>query len=167
MTRTNEQAREYMKRWRQQNPEKTREIAKKYRDTHPEQIRESGKRRYVAQPPGKVAEKTRAYRQANPLRFLLAACKARAKRKGLPFDLTLGDLTVPEFCPVLGIPLAFSRGKTPNTPSVDRIDNMKGYTKDNVLIVSWRANSLKSDATLMELQAVAKFYSKFVPSGEV
>jgi len=34
-----------------------------------------------------------------------------------------------------------------NSATIDRIDNGLGYVKDNVLIVSWRANRLKSDGT--------------------
>ena len=35
--------------------------------------------------------------------------------------------------------------------SPDRIDNERGYTKDNVWLVAARANSLKSDMTLDDL----------------
>jgi len=49
-------------------------------------------------------------------------------------------------------------GNNNNSPSLDRIDNTKGYTPDNVVVVSNRANSIKRDATPDELMAVAKFY---------
>ena len=42
--------------------------------------------------------------------------------------------------------------------SVDRIDNSKGYHKDNVVVVSFKANTMKSSATLKELYQVADFY---------
>lgn len=60
---------------------------------------------------------------------------------------------------MLGIPLEFSQSsRTDNTPSIDRVDNSKGYVKNNIVIVSWRANRLKSDATPYELRRLAKFY---------
>ena len=44
--------------------------------------------------------------------------------------------------------------------TVDRIDNSKGYHKDNVVIISFKANAMKSSATLKELYQVADFYYK-------
>ena len=42
--------------------------------------------------------------------------------------------------------------------TVDRIDNTKGYHKDNVVIISFKANAMKNSATLKELYQVADFY---------
>lgn len=92
---------------------------------------------------------------------MLMRSKNRAKAKSMAFDLTEEDFpTLPLFCPVLGIPLTYgAEGKTVDgSPSFERIDNSKGYIKGNVIIVSWRANNIKSNATLAELQAIVKFY---------
>jgi len=119
----------------------------------------------------KAKESSRAYRQANKDRVrlygrceyarLLATLnqmKRRARDKGIEFSLTCDDLTIPEKCPILGIPLARSGAhKQDNSPSFDRVDNTKGYTKDNVQVISWRANRLKADATLEEVQAIAAY----------
>ena len=43
-------------------------------------------------------------------------------------------------------------------PSIDRIDNTRGYVKDNIIIVSRRANILKKDATINELIKLANYY---------
>lgn len=94
---------------------------------------------------------------------LFHAAKHRARRRGLPFELSLVDIVVPEVCPVLGLRLAVSdaekRGASDHSPSLDRVDNRLGYVPGNVIVVSWRANNLKSDATPAELRAVADFYS--------
>lgn len=83
---------------------------------------------------------------------LWRSVRCRARRLGLPFDLEPYDIVIPECCPVLGIPLQFApKGRTSNTPSIDRRDPAKGYTKDNIKVISWRANRLKSDASLEEL----------------
>lgn len=52
------------------------------------------------------------------------------------------------------------RGCVNNAPSIDRFDNNKGYEKGNVAVISWRANNLKRDATLDELQKVVKWCAK-------
>ena len=45
-----------------------------------------------------------------------------------------------------------------NAPSIDRINNDGGYTKDNIMIMSTRANLLKKNATIDELIMIGKFY---------
>jgi len=106
-------------------------------------------------------------RKKNPIRYKLAIIKHRAKVIGVEFNLRPEDVIIPDTCPVLGIPLRFSnRPRDPNSPSIDRIDNRKGYTQDNVVIVSNRVNALKGDASVEELIKIATFYSKQVkPAG--
>lgn len=90
---------------------------------------------------------------------LLAAARFRAKKAGLPFDITVDDIPVPKRCPVLGIPLRVGEGAcTDNGPSVDRIVNSKGYVKGNVLVISRLANRIKTDATPEQVLRVALFY---------
>jgi hypothetical protein len=92
----------------------------------------------------------------------LAELRNTAEAKGLAFDIDESDLALPEACPVLGIPLVVGSGRqTPNSPSVDRIDNSKGYVKGNVVVVSLRANSLKGSASLAELAKLHAFYAPF------
>lgn len=95
------------------------------------------------------------------IKALLSSARSRAKAKGLSFELRTEDISIPEFCPVLGIPLVPARGSfggTDNSPSIDRIKNERGYVPGNCIVVSWRANRIKSDASPEELNAVAKFY---------
>ena len=73
-------------------------------------------------------------------------------------------LPLPRKCPILGLDLSY--GGTgialENSASIDRIDNTIGYIPDNVVIISRRANSLKSDASPDELRRIADFYEKIV-----
>ncbi len=92
------------------------------------------------------------------------AAKARAKKAGIPFDLHLEDVKIPEFCPVLGVALQSHRGLgktgTPfggNSPTLDRIIPALGYVKGNVRVISWRANHIKTDASLLELKKVVAY----------
>lgn len=97
----------------------------------------------------------------NPTRHMLNNSKQRAKVSGLEHTLTVDDIVIPDFCPVLGIKLETGNRKSHyNAPSIDRIDNTKGYIKENIVVVSTRANLLKKDATINELIMLAKFYSE-------
>lgn len=92
---------------------------------------------------------------------MLNQARNRAREKGLDFDLTVDDIFIPKQCPVLGIPLFFSKtgkkGPCDNTPALDRIDNNLGYVRGNVAVISTRANVLKRDAEEWELLAVARY----------
>ena len=103
-------------------------------------------------------EYLRKQRAQQPGIFLLRSAKARAKKKGLEFNLELADIVLPEFCPVLGIKLKRTSSSTDASPSIDRIDNALGYVKGNVIIISLRANRIKRDATLEELKKLYNFY---------
>lgn len=89
----------------------------------------------------------------------LSNAKRRADEKGIEFSLTADDLTIPDTCPILGIPIFFGKKKyLNNSPAIDRINNELGYVKGNIIVISWRANRIKSDATLEELRAITSFY---------
>ena len=88
---------------------------------------------------------------------MFSAAKARAKKNNLAFNIEISDIVIPEYCPVLGIKLKRARGeKGPKafSPSLDRINNKLGYIKGNVRIISFRANSLKKDAEIEELEKI-------------
>jgi len=90
--------------------------------------------------------------------MLLRGAKKRADKSGIAFGLLESDLEIPEKCPVLGIPLKISDGAASfGSPTVDRVDNSKGYIPDNIAVISYRANTLKSDATLEELRAIVRY----------
>lgn len=90
---------------------------------------------------------------------MLSDSKSRAKLRGLEHNIGLDDIMIPEKCPVLGIRLWRMKGeRTNHTPSLDRIDSSKGYIKGNIVVVSWRANLLKRDATSKEIRRLADFY---------
>lgn len=93
------------------------------------------------------------YRLKNPERYLYTLAKQRAKRKKLEFDLEISDIIIPDFCPVLGIKLGIHTGyRKENSASIDRVDNERGYTKDNIIVMSFKANRMKSNFTLDELE---------------
>ena len=96
------------------------------------------------------------------LRMLLNASKQRAALKKREHTLTLEDIKelYPRDgkCPVFGFDLQFnSAGFRETSPSLDRIDSNKGYTRDNVQIISWKANRLKAYATVEDLEILVAY----------
>lgn len=84
----------------------------------------------------------------------------KSKKNGIPFELNYGDLVIPEVCPILGIPLDHS--DRDHLPSIDRIIPSKGYVKSNVHVISNRANRIKNDATVEELEKIAAYFKKLL-----
>jgi hypothetical protein len=98
--------------------------------------------------------------------------KDRSRRRGYESDLEISDIPeIPELCPVLGTRLSLHRnshgkgkGRGRNrqdaSPSIDRFNSNLPYLKkykDNLCIISWRANKLKSDASLVEMKKVVEY----------
>lgn len=105
-------------------------------------------------------------RRRNPAKYLVVRTRTSAKRRGLEFDLTeqfLAERLGPMRCEATGQKLnwdtCFGQGggkPGPFTPSIDRIDSSKGYTQDNVRIVSLRFNQCKRDLTDEEFAALCR-----------
>ena len=98
----------------------------------------------------------RRARATEPSRALVERAKQRARRKNLPYGLRRQDLVIPTHCPVLGIPLVIGAKRSDASPSLDRIDPRKGYVPGNVRVISDRANRLKGDRSLSEIQALSQ-----------
>lgn len=94
--------------------------------------------------------------------ILYYSAKARATKKNLPFDILPKDIFVPFHCPVLGIPLLREGPLSDFSPSLDRIIPYKGYVKGNIIVVSAKANRIKNDSTIEELEKVYEFYKKLL-----
>jgi hypothetical protein len=133
--------------YRDKNRERLTEYAAKHREENRELLRAKAKARY--------AERKSADAKANILR----GARSRAKETGIPFDLTVESLTWPTHCPVFGVQLTYNghQAKRDTRASLDRKDPNLGYTKENVRVISMRANRIKSDATQDELEAIIKY----------
>ena len=131
------------------DPDKKRAYWRKWYYAHREQIC-AAKR---------IREK--AYWAKRPEELLWRNARARAKLHGLPFNLEITDIVIPEVCQVLGIKLQQGEKKFgPASPSLDREVPELGYVRGNVLVISWRANELKSNATPAELMAIATWVNR-------
>ena len=98
------------------------------------------------------------YRHKKPELIMLANAKARAKRLNLPLEITVDDVVIPDFCPILGIPLVVADGiPTENSPSLDRFIPEKGYVRGNISVISYKANRLKSNGSVEDLRKIANW----------
>lgn len=99
------------------------------------------------------------WRGANQAKAIHMSASLRAKSKGIPFTIEVSDIIIPEYCPVLGIKLKARDGKLcDSSPSLDRIIPALGYVKGNVIVISNKANRIKSNATPEEIRRVADFF---------
>lgn len=92
--------------------------------------------------------------------------KQRSQKTGREFSLNFSDIIIPDVCPILGIEINVNSGKSgayKNSPSLDRIDNSKGYTKDNIQVISQLANAMKCHASIDELHKFADWVNRTFP----
>lgn len=99
------------------------------------------------------------------LQALLTQCKFRAKKRGMEFDLTFdwANTKLEEQggkCAISGVEMIASNAPAKSrshkfTATIDRIDSTKGYTKDNVQLVTYIANICKNAFTMEDVMEFA------------
>lgn len=147
------------KTWRLANRDKVNASGRRYKAKYPERVKAKNRAWWAANKEKDSATRLR-WRVANLARIMWKDAQKRAVRFNLEWDLELFDIHIPKVCPVLGIEMKYGVGKrTDSSPSLDRIDNSKGYVYNNVCVISWRANNIKSDGTAEELRKVADYMS--------
>lgn len=150
------QDKEYHTEYYEKNKEKLKLQRAEWRKNNKERVKARGKA-YREE----AKDEMQKWRDDNKDKLYFLSLKSRAKKKGLDFNLDEQDVLGVVLCPVLGFPLVRSVGKPSwNSPSLDRIDNTKGYIKGNVQIMSYLANSMKRDATNEQLIAFAQWVLK-------
>jgi len=91
-------------------------------------------------------------KKENPKQYLLHGARVRSRKYNIPFAITLDDIIIPEYCPILNIKLEINTGGyKDNSPSLDRTIPELGYIPGNVMVISMRANMIKNNATVEEL----------------
>lgn len=105
---------------------------------------------------------SRKTRLENPRLHMYYKCLQRSQQRGWEFNLTREDIPeIPIHCPVFPwVKLVSPSGKGnkfyPDAPTVDRIDNNKGYVKGNIRIICWQANAMKNSGGSKEIFALLK-----------
>ena len=116
--------------------------------------------------PEKHRERVKAWKRENPVKAMIQAARGRARKTGIPFDLTQEDVPQNEFCPVLGIRLRYGMGggkkMLPESATLDRVIPDLGYVKGNVAIISNLANCTKQGRSVEDFEALIAGYQKYV-----
>jgi len=151
------------KKWREDNKEAILAQKKEYYHNNIEIMRGRNLTRYAKFKNNQKAH-TEAYysRPENWVKKMLTRARYRAEECGWDFNLSAEDIVFPTHCPYLGLKLTYTlgQGQLPTNASIDRIDPLKGYTKDNVQIISRKANTMKSNASMEELISFSKYVLK-------
>jgi hypothetical protein len=142
--------------WQKDNRERTRELAKQgYYRNHDAELERH--RIYREQNPVAIAacQKKSARKRwlTVPFYNVLSSLKNRAKHLGIPVDIDNDFLvalhTANPICPIFQkrMLLSYEDGPLRDRVSIDRFDPKGGYTRDNVRLLSYGANTIKSDHT--------------------
>lgn len=127
------------------------EIKRKY---HREYARREASKAYAK-------ERYQRLKKEDPEIYMWRGARSRARRRGLAFDIEVEDIVIPKYCPALGIELMINtKGFKDNSPSIDRIDNDKGYIKGNIQILSYKANAMKSSAAFDEIEKLYTYMKR-------
>ncbi len=153
----------YNREWRARNREK---IAARDRDKYAKNPapKLASNRKYLANNLQAVTVQRHEHktnvRISDPAARMYKDAKARARKRGLPFNIEVSDIRVPLCCPLLGVWLIAERTDKkstprPCTPSLDRIRPELGYVRGNVRVISHLANTMKNAATPEQLRMFA------------
>ena len=103
---------------------------------------------------------------------LLSGSKHRALENNLEYDLDfefIHERIAAGYCSVTGLPFDLKKPvgtvKNAYSPSLDRIDHTRGYTKDNVRVVIWQFNMMKGELTDRELQKLCAIVAERLKNG--
>lgn len=141
---------ERQREWYKKNPGRSRAYTVKWQQKYPERYARIAKAGY---------EKLVGSKEGVARRMIYKARERNRKTVAIIHTDILTIWPINDKCPVFGVPFAYGRRVDreahPNSPSLDRIDPIKGYVVGNIAVISWRANAVKRDATIKELEAVA------------
>lgn len=155
------------KKYYEENKSKIKSTVSDYRKANPEKIKSCAKSHRESNKE-KIAKAKRTARNNNFEKAIYTQAKRRAALKGIEFNISLNDIIIPEMCPLLGVPfIPGTKNNYKYTPSIDRVDNTKGYIKGNIRIITMLANSMKNSASEKELLNFSKNIMKYVNDEDI
>ncbi|ADJ21941.1 hypothetical protein Hden_0114 [Hyphomicrobium denitrificans ATCC 51888] len=162
---------ERRRKWRQNNPDKERARHKRYYAKNTDKHRATCARVRMERLEERRQKDIETYRLTRSdwrkdIVHKVSSARRRAGKLGMEFDLdhawTLEQverLRLDPRCPATGVVMSPGRGQNrgkpfPTTPSIDRIDPARGYTKDNVRFVCYFVNCAKRDFENAAIEAI-------------
>jgi len=136
--------------YREKQKEKRKLSSKRYYKNNKEIIKYKTKTYYKCNKES-ILNSLQSSRSKNPLKYMYADAKYRAKKNDLPFLIKIYDLSIPKdfLCPLLKILMRRCAGNSSdNSMTIDRIVPEKGYVPNNVWVVSRKANANYNSPTL-------------------
>lgn len=92
---------------------------------------------------------------------MLKRAEKRAEKSNIPFNLKQEDIKIPEYCPALNVKLEIKncgkKGPGPFSPSLDKIVPELGYINTNVIVISHKANQIKNNASISEIEKILEW----------
>ena len=144
------------------NAEQSRAGNRRRRSENPERAKAATAAWYAA---NREAILDRARGRARTGYAAIDTIRRRARRRGLAFELDVAWLkdNTADRCPVCRTLMMRGRGMIDKgSPTVDRIDNSRGYTMDNCWVICAGCNLTKGDRTPLEIEIFSKRLSRAV-----
>jgi len=108
-------------------------------------------------------EAKRLNARKNFITGMVGRARQRSVKYDVPFTITVQDIIVPEFCPLLNVPLILgTKGDYQFSPSIDRLNPLLGYIPSNIRVISTLANTMKNNATHQQLLEFAKNIERYL-----
>lgn len=160
------------RKYRDKNKDVLKKRKRTYYEFHKERIMEQH-RDYIMRNEDAVFLRLQAYRSKNRKRISAWWSKSprgmigKGRQMALKRRPTDNAVTLDELmamwssqngkCVVSGVTMTWGQGKTqPTSISIDRVDSALGYTKDNVRLICYQANSFKNRWSDQQMIAMAK-----------
>lgn len=148
------------------------DYSRKWKREHSKELSEKRRKIYAETEGMEVKRRVEKRKQLYPLRMrcqlLRSGMRDRAKTKHIEFDskffsvkYLMNRLMRNSKCECCKkeLDIEFKKDKkfNDNSPSMDRVNPLIGYTKNNTAILCWRCNKHKQDANSKELRMIANF----------
>lgn len=170
------QRREYNRAYYAKNKDKEQEKNLRYKSKHRQELASKARSHYEENRDEQIKrhkewkltntgyERMRYAIPSIRIRKLVDGAKRRAKRDGVPFDESLRNFlsAAPStLCECCGSALDYSSGRghldRDHSPSLDRIEPSRGYVIGNIIVICWRCNVIKRDASLVEIENIRTY----------